>query len=1221
MTDSGVPGDRLLKASTPSQHPAETMSMAQVDPAAATSAGPVAGVIPGYEVLRELSRGGQGVVYQAIQKSTQRKVAVKVLLEGPYASPHARRRFEREVELVSHLKHPNIIAVFDSGTTSDGRLYYVMDYVRGLPVTEYVRQQKLGLEQAMELFATICDAVNHAHQKGVIHRNLKPSNILVDGDGSVRILDFGLAKAVTERHESLATVTGQVMGTLPYMSPEQTRGNPDLIDTRTDVYALGVILYEILTGAYPYPVVGEIAEVLRHIAQTDPQPPTRSWTKDMGVAQSVRGRRRCPIDDEVATIALKSLSKERERRYQSAGELAADVRHYLANEPIEAKRDSGLYVLRKMLRRYRVPAAVAAAFALLLATAAVVLSIALHQTDQAKRNVIRERDQAEAQRDRADGEKQRADMKASEAEQQKRIAQSHLVESLMAQGDAYSGSREWDAARKAYGEASSLLQATRGKAIWADSALAIALQSSPPPLLRFGAGGKPFTAIGPINASHRFYAFTRDGVCSQWDALTGARLRQFGTKTEGTSCATFAGNGKSAIVFDSASHKAVVWDLPAGAVARSFDIDGLIVSASISANGSLIAGGDMLGNLTQWDMASGQKKQSQKAGVGWLWATAFSPKAQYIATGGDDRLVKVWNVTAPTTRPVVCEGHSWYVTSTAWSSDGKQIVSGSADKTVRVWDAHSGKEVHRFAHRGIVRSVRFAMADQYVISTGDDRRAMVWDIGSGEGVALVGHEAAVSTCSLGATGKLVTGSDNGKLILWGLSDGPAVQLCQGHRGSVSAVAVSADGRMGASAGADRTIRLWDVATGQNLGVISKHPDEVKSLAFAPDGAALLAGGADGPARLWDLLGRKEFARFRGHDALIFARADGADGRLGEIDLGGPKIEMTEIAQEKKYAGVRRHASLINDVKFSADGIQVLTASGDATVRLWNARTGEQTGKFAVEKGPALAADFAAGRQIVAADGKGNLFFWDAGSAALVERIAAHGEGAGALAVSRDRAFALTAGRDGRLRRWDLAQRRAEADWPAFGTVVHSIALLADGTLAVSRCEDEKIRLWDTETGRELRQVPFAATALAVAGDGRTLVAGAADGTVIIWRFREPAAYAFAGQSAGVPATSPTTAPGQTEPQLLKSLGEWYASQNQWALAFAALTRKTSGSRRDEPDARSKRVGAGQSRLGLHGAVNAPGHATGDGTGKAARSLSPDVFRGHQPGTTPRAGRR
>jgi eukaryotic-like serine/threonine-protein kinase len=316
--------------------------------------------IAGYEILQKIGQGGQGLVFRALQKSTKREVALKVLREGVYASAASRRRFEREIELAAGLSHPHIVTIFDSGVAPDGRPYFVMDYVPGLRLDRYSPAEAQIPGDRLTLFIKICQAVNFAHQRGVLHRDLKPSNILVDGRGEPHILDFGLARhiAIDEAHP--VTITGQVGGTLPYLSPEQARGLPDALDVRSDVYALGVMLYELLAGVYPYPVTGDTLQVLRHIAET---PPDRLRP------------RHGEVDDELETIVLKTLAKERERRYQTAGDLARDLDRYLAHEPIEAKRDSHLYMLRKTLRRYRVAAGVVVAFLVLIAAATVALGV------------------------------------------------------------------------------------------------------------------------------------------------------------------------------------------------------------------------------------------------------------------------------------------------------------------------------------------------------------------------------------------------------------------------------------------------------------------------------------------------------------------------------------------------------------------------------------------------------------------------------------------------------------------------------------------------------------------------------------------------------------------------------------------------------------------------------------------------------------------------------
>ncbi len=329
--------------------------------------------IEGYQILEKLGEAGQGQVWQAVQLSTGRQVALKVPRIGLLSPKSTLARFEREVEIVAQLSHPHIARIIDSGVHR-GLYYYAMDLIEGKHLDQYVRENDLSQRQILELMSTVCEAVQHAHQNGVIHRDLKPSNMLVTRDGHPFIVDFGLAKSLMES-EATATVSldGEAAGTPAYMAPEQAAGRRKQVDTRTDVYALGVILFRLITGTFPYDVSTSILDTLRNIQECDPIRPSKL----------VRH-----LDRDTEAIVLKALEKEQGQRYQSVAELNGDINCRLAGRPVLARSTSSLYLLRKIITRHRYTSAVAGLLVVIVLGFlgfSLQLSVRLEQSNRALR--------------------------------------------------------------------------------------------------------------------------------------------------------------------------------------------------------------------------------------------------------------------------------------------------------------------------------------------------------------------------------------------------------------------------------------------------------------------------------------------------------------------------------------------------------------------------------------------------------------------------------------------------------------------------------------------------------------------------------------------------------------------------------------------------------------------------------------------------------------------
>jgi WD40 repeat protein len=878
----------------------------------------------------------------------------------------------------------------------------------------------------LELLARVCDAVEHAHQQGVIHRDLKPANILVEETGQPKVLDFGVAHATggglldTTTH----TRTGQILGTLGYMSPEQVAGDPQAIDARSDVYALGVILYELLADRLPLALDHlPFLEVIRVVQEVEP-------SRLGSIIPSCRG--------DVETIASKALAKDKARRYATAGELAADIRRHLANEPIRARPPSALYQLRKFARRHKaLVAGVLGVFAALVVGTVVSVLFALRAAENA----------AEAQEEKR------------EATYQTYRARLAAAVAALTNNDVADAAQQLKVAPKAL----------RG---WEWRHLSSRLDDSSD-VVRFRPADPIFLLWGPEGL--RVGTFTGTGLRFRDESGREFPERPFPRFAEWV--ASRAAPATEWLFADWENPDLVRLRDETGRVMCTIrPREAMVARASLSPDRTRVAVGlDTEGGQYRigiLDASSGQERANWAAGLGQIGALAFSPDGRRLAAGGEDRVIRIWD--AATGKLLTeCRGHTSKVLSLAFREDGLRLVTAAHDGTVRQWDAETGTQVEPpyDRHTAEAFAAVYSPDGQRVASAGADRTVRLWRaVGRQDQAVFRGHTGAVAALAFSRDGRrLVSASydlssgyqGDGTVRYWEAAPEVTLPVLADHTDYVYPVTYSPDGRWIASGAWDHTIRLWDAATGEACAKL-RHGGIVRALALTPDGARLISGGHFGELLLWDLStgriqGRVPSAK---HVGAIAVGPDGARTAAGTFFGVRPAgMSIADVATGRQIGTGEG-----TPFAFSPDGkwLAGKDASGE-TVVLWDAHTFRPVAHWQGHTGEinAVAFDREGGR-LVSASSDRKIRLWDTATGQCLRVFEGHTDKVFTAVFHPDGTRIASGGRDRAVWLWDVASGQEVAHLPGHTSYIWSLAFSPDGKTLVSGSGDSTVRLWDTE---------------------------------------------------------------------------------------------------------------------------------------------------------------
>ncbi len=791
-----------------------------------------------YELLAELGRGGMGIVYKARDMQLHRLVAIKVI-RGRDLDPEEALRFRHEAEAMARVQHPGVVQVFEVGE-HDGKPYLAMEFCPGGGLNRYLAGTPLPPKEAATLVETLAQDVQAAHEQQVLHRDLKPATVLLTAsklpssasstapgaDSGTRqpplatlapkVSDFGLAKRLDEAGP---TQSNAVMGTPSYMAPEQARGDSKKATAATDVYALGAILYECLTGRPPFKAANPMDTLLLDLHE-EPQPPRRLQPQT-------------PIDEE--TVSLKCLHKDPQRRYGSARELSDDLQRYRNGEAIRARSAGSIERSWRWCRRNPAVAGLLMAVVLALLLGTMVASLFAVQATRNAATAQKQTQEKEDQRKEADEQRRRAENESTEKDNQWRRAEAEKATAQRAEKKADAESRRFKSMLKA----AQLVRVEPFRDKDPDRALSLLYDED----------------IYPTAEQDFVW-----GLYNHW--CQRDRLTSRG-HTEPVSAVSINGDGK-VLASGSIGKTIKLWDVQTGQERATLEGHaGPVTSLSLSDDGKTLASGSMDETIKLWDVQTGQERATLVGHKGPVLSVSISGDGKILVSSSLDLTLKLWDVQTGQERATL-EGHKTCVYCVSISRDGKTLASGGNDAAIKLWDVQTGTVRATFrGHRSCVTSVSFSRDGDTLASSGEDMTVKLWDVQTRKDRAtLKGHTGPVYSVSISGDGKtLASGGNDAMIKLWDVQTGQERATLKGHTGGVSSVSFSGVGNTLVSGSFDKTIKLWDAQTGLERATLKGHKNAVHAVSFSGDGKTLASGSLDQTIKLWDVQTGLEDAPF------------------------------------------------------------------------------------------------------------------------------------------------------------------------------------------------------------------------------------------------------------------------------------------------------------------------------------------------------------------------